>query len=63
MVETSSLLNCRPYGVRRFESCTARHVAVAQLVERQIVALHVEDSSSSGHPIRLGSLPAVQAPV
>ena len=32
MAETSSLLNCRPYGVRRFESCTARQVTVVQLV-------------------------------
>ena len=33
-----------------FESRQFRHVAVAQLVERLIVAQMVEDSSSSGHP-------------
>ena len=36
---------------RGFESLPLRHVAVAQLVERQIVALHVVDSNSTGHPI------------
>ena len=33
-----------------FESRQFRHVAVAQLVERLIVAQMVEDSSCSGHP-------------
>ena len=37
-------------GGRRFDSVTPHHVAVVQLVEHQIVALVVEDSSSSGHP-------------
>ena len=34
-----------------FESLTPHHVAVVQLVEHQIVALVVVDSSSTGHPI------------
>ena len=42
-------------GGRRFESVIAHHVAVVQLVEHQIVALVVEDSSSSGHPITRAS--------
>ena len=33
-----------------FESLTPHHVAVVQLVEYQIVALVVVDSSSTGHP-------------
>ena len=37
-------------GGRRFESVTPHHVAVVQLVEHQIVALVVVDSSSTGHP-------------
>ena len=38
-------------GGHWFESSTPHHVAVVQLVEHQIVALVVVDSSSTGHPI------------
>lgn len=38
-----------------FKSRQFRHVTVAQLVERLIVAQMVEDSSSSGHPNMEGS--------
>ena len=41
----------RVYALSAFESRRLRHVAVAQLVERQIVALHVVDSNSTGHPM------------
>ena len=34
-----------------FESTIPHHVTVVQLVEHQIVALVVVDSSSTGHPI------------
>ena len=37
-------------GGHWFESSTPHHVAVVQLVEHQIVALVVVDSSSTGHP-------------
>ena len=37
-------------NVRGFEPHPLRHVAVVQLVEHQIVALVVVDSSSTGHP-------------
>ena len=37
--------------MRGFEPLPLRHVAVVQLVEHQIVALVVVDSSSTGHPI------------
>ena len=40
----------RVCALSAFESRRFRHVAVAQLVERQIVALNVVDSSSTGHP-------------
>ena len=39
-------------GGHWFESSTPHHVAVVQLVEHQIVALVVVDSSSTGHPIK-----------
>ena len=39
-----------------FKSYFVRHVAVAQLVEHQVVALNVTDSSSVGHPIKYWSL-------
>ena len=42
-------LGLQPRG-HRFESYSAHHVAVVQLVEHQIVALVVVDSSSTGHP-------------
>ena len=38
-------------GVVHSSASYSNHVAVVQLVEHQIVALVVEDSSSSGHPI------------
>ena len=43
-------LGLQPRG-HRFESYSAHHVAVVHLVEHQIVALVVVDSSSTGHPI------------
>lgn len=39
-----------PQGLSGFESRWLRHVAVVQLVEHQIVALVVADSSSASHP-------------
>lgn len=42
--------DCHSEG-RGFEPRQPLHVAVVQLVEHQIVALVVVDSSSTGHPI------------
>ena len=47
-------LDCHSRG-RGFDPRYPLHVAVVQLVEHQIVALVVVDSSSTGHPIDICS--------
>ena len=51
MAESTPLLRERaPQGLRWFESSRARHVSVAQLAERRVVAAEVVESYSIRHP-------------